>query len=163
MERTGGCFCGHVRYRAGGAATDATCCHCSICRRTSGAPFVAWFTIPVASFQVVAGNPATHRSSVHGTRTFCPRCGTPLTFRSTHTPGEIDVPTCSIDDPEAVLPADHTWTSARLSWVKVADGLPTFPGAREAKTRPPKAKTPKGKTTKPKTKARPASAGRGAR
>ena len=139
-SRSGGCFCGHVRYRAGGAATEATGCHCSICRRTSGAPYVAWFTVPAASFQVVAGNPTDHRSSVHGTRTFCPRCGTPLTFRSSHTPAEIDVTTCSLDDPETVPPADHTWTSARLSWVKLTDGLPTFPGARETKPRPPKGK-----------------------
>jgi hypothetical protein len=139
-SRSGGCFCGHVRYRAGAAATEATCCHCSICRRTSGAPFVAWFTVPAASFQVVAGDPSEHQSSVHGTRTFCPRCGTPLTFRSSHTPGEIDVTTCSLDDPEAVPPADHTWTSARLSWVKLADGVPTFSGARETKTRPSQGK-----------------------
>jgi hypothetical protein len=27
-------------------------------------------------------------------------------------------------------PADHTWTSARISWIHLADGLPEFPGAR---------------------------------
>jgi hypothetical protein len=132
MERTGGCFCGYVRYRAGGAASQETCCHCSICRRTSGAPYVAWFTVPAASFQVVAGNPTDLRSSVHGTRTFCPRCGTPLTFRSTHAPGELDVTTCSLDDPGILPPKDHTWTRAQLPWIRLGDRLPTYPEARPA-------------------------------
>jgi hypothetical protein len=105
-------------------------CHCSICRRTSGAPAVAWFTVSAASFEIVAGQPVTFQSSDHGTRSFCPRCGTPLTFRSTRFPGEIDVTTCSLDDPEAVPPQDHTRTSSRLGWLKLADGLPAFPEAR---------------------------------
>jgi hypothetical protein len=32
--------------------------------------------------------------------------------------------TCSLDDPERVLPRDHTHASNKLSWVKVSDQLP---------------------------------------
>ena len=52
---TGGCFCGFVRYRADGAPFDETNCHCTICRRTSGAPFVAWFSVARADFAFIAG------------------------------------------------------------------------------------------------------------
>jgi hypothetical protein len=126
----GGCFCGFVRYRAGAAASHETNCHCTICRRTSGAPFVTWFSVPAADFAFGAGSPASFRSSEHGSRTFCPRCGTPLTFRSSRTPDEIDVTTCSLDDPERLPPRDHTRTSSRLSWVELGDRLPAFPQAR---------------------------------
>lgn len=127
----GGCYCGFVRYQAVGTATHETCCHCSICRRTSGAPFVAWFTLPASGFRVTAGELSTFRSSEHATRAFCPRCGTPLTFRSSRFPSEVDVTTCSLDDPSALPPKDHTRTSSKLAWVRLADGLPCFLEARE--------------------------------
>jgi hypothetical protein len=126
----GGCFCGFMRYRAGSSPSHETNCHCSICRRTSGAPFVTWFTVPHSEFIFTDGEPSSFRSSEHGTRTFCPRCGTPLTFRSAHSPAEIDVTACSLDNPERLPPKDHTRTSSRLSWVKLGDQLPSFPEAR---------------------------------
>ena len=125
----GHCFCGFIRYQAGGAPFHETNCHCSICRRTSGAPFVAWLTVRRADFTFLAGEPATFRSSDHGTRTFCPRCGTPVTFQSTHSPDEIDVTICSLDEPERVPPRDHTQVATRLPWVELGD-LPAFPGER---------------------------------
>lgn len=126
----GGCLCGSIRYAADSVPFQETLCHCTICRRASGAPFVAWFTVAAASFQFVSGEPATFRSSEHGTRTFCGRCGTPLTFRSSRTPEEVDVTAGSLDDPQIVPPKDHTHTSSKLSWVHCPDGLPAFPGSR---------------------------------
>ncbi len=46
-------------------------------------------------------------------------------------PDEIDVTLCSLDNPEAVLPKDHTRTSSRLPWVKLADGLPSYRESRQ--------------------------------
>src|SRR5262245_13364114 len=126
----GGCFCGFIRYEADGPVSNETTCHCSICRRTSGAPAVAWITVPAAGFRVPAGEPRSFTSSGHGTRAFCPRCGTPLTFQSTRFPAEIDVTTCSLDAPASHPPRDHTWTSAALPWDKRCDGLPDFAEAR---------------------------------
>ena len=126
----GRCFCGFVRYQAGGVPSQETNCHCSICRRTSGAPFVAWFTVPAAEFRFVSGEPTSFRSSDHGTRTFCARCGTPLTFQSSHHASEVDVTICSLEDPERLPPKDHTRTSSKLSWVTLGDRLPVFPEAR---------------------------------
>jgi hypothetical protein len=126
----GGCLCGHVRYEAGGAPFHSTVCHCSMCRRAAGAPMVAWFTVPRAEFRLVLGAPARFASSDRATRTFCPRCGTPLTFEADEYPDEIDVTTASLDDPEAMPPRDHTHTETRLRWVRLADGLPTYPDRR---------------------------------
>ena len=132
---TGGhCFCGFIRFEIDGPLFHETICHCSMCRRVSGAPVVAWATAKSASFRVVAGTPATFRSSDHATRSFCPRCGTALTFQSDDLPGEIDVTICSLDDPASVAPQDHTRTSARLPWIRLADDLPAFPETRPART-----------------------------
>jgi hypothetical protein len=126
----GGCFCGFVRYRVRGTPFHETHCHCSICRRTASAAFVTWFTVATPDFAFTAGQPTRFSSSEHGTRSFCPRCGTALTFASSRAAGELDVTTCSLDDPERVPPLDHTWTSSQLSWVRLSDGLPRFPGIR---------------------------------
>jgi len=126
----GKCFCGFVRYVVSGTPFNETSCHCSICRRTSGVPFVTWFSVPASALKIVSGEATRFASSDHAERSFCPRCGTPLTFCSSHFPDEVDITTCSLDEPERVPPKDYTYTSAKLSWVKLADGLPRFPEAR---------------------------------
>jgi hypothetical protein len=127
----GGCFCRAVRYEIDAEPSSRTACHCTICRHTSGAPFVAWFSVPVASFRFVSDEPAAFKSSEQATRTFCALCGTPLTFQSTRSPGELDITTCSLDEPEHVPPRDHTFLRSKLSWVKLADGLPAYAAARD--------------------------------
>jgi hypothetical protein len=129
----GGCFCGSVRYEAGGTPCHLTSCHCSICRRTSGAPFVAWFSVPRSAFRFTRGEPARFRSSAKGTRSFCRSCGSPLTFEHEDAGDEIDVTTCTLDRPELLPPEDHTRTSSKLGWVHLGDGLPEY---REARSDP---------------------------
>lgn len=126
----GGCFCGAVRYEATGKPFHETSCHCSICRRTTGAPFVAWFSVPRSGFRLVRGTPARFQSTAKGSRSFCPRCGTQLTFEHAELPDEIDLTTCSLDDPEALPPRDHTRTSSKLRWLRLADQLPAYQEAR---------------------------------
>jgi hypothetical protein len=117
-----------VRYETGGVPYNASVCHCAICRRTSGAPFVAWFSVPRSQFRVT-GEPRSFRSSDKATRSFCSQCGTALTFELDRA-DEIDITTASLDDPSRVPPADHIYVQSRLEWVKLADGLPQFRQAR---------------------------------
>ncbi|CAN5858276.1 GFA family protein [soil metagenome] len=126
----GGCYCRTVRYEIDATPRQQTACHCTICRHTSGAPFVGWMTVPAGSFRFVSDEPERFKSSEHATRTFCRDCGTPLTFQSAQHAGDLDVTTSSLDEPEQVPPRDHTFTRSKLSWVKLAAGLPTFPATR---------------------------------
>ena len=127
---TGGCLCGYVRYRAEGTWSNPTLCHCASCRRASGAHVVGWVTFAKTAFEFTAHVPTQFRSSAPVVRSFCPRCGTPLTFSSEAFPEEIDVTICSLDAPEAVAPLDHTWMSDALPWDKAKDGLPKFATSR---------------------------------
>jgi hypothetical protein len=130
MKATGGCFCGAVRFEVEGEPTHETFCHCTICRRTSGASPVAWVTFPADGFSYTRGEPRTFRSSDHGHRSFCGDCGSPLAFRSDRFPGEIDLATCVLDDPAPLAPRDHTQAAFGLSFSSPRDGLPVFPGTR---------------------------------
>jgi hypothetical protein len=91
---------------------------------------LGWFTVPPAAFRLVSGQLAGFKSSEHATRTFCARCGTPITFQSTHYPDEIDITTGSLDDPEQVRPDAHTYVASGLTWVRMANGLPAYPDKR---------------------------------
>ena len=125
----GGCHCRAVRYEAAGAPFDATLCHCSICRAVSGAPMVGWFTVKLPAFRILVGSPVRYRSTAQAWRTFCGTCGTQLTFQRDGA-DEIDITTCSLDDPEAVPPQDQTYARSRLRWAAGIGSLPSHSTVR---------------------------------
>ncbi len=126
----GGCLCGAVRYRATGEASQATLCHCTSCRRASAAPAVAWATFLSDGFAFTTGRPQRFRSSPAVERTFCGRCGTPLTYRHEAAPLGVDVTTASLDEPERCPPADHTWSGERMRWWRPEPRWPEYPRTR---------------------------------
>src|SRR3954462_1544218 len=90
--RQGGCACGTVRYRLLSAPFDTGWCHCTICRRVSGAPAMVFSTVPAGDFVITAGEDAigTVRLTAFGRRRFCTICGTPLTIEAEFQPEMID-------------------------------------------------------------------------
>ena len=122
----GGCACGAIRYRATAKPTNSMVCHCRTCRRVAGSPVVAWITLPLAAFEVIQGQPAEFHSSEPVRRTFCRRCGTPLTYQHGDSPNSVDVTTCSLDNPDAFPPTHHSWLAHNVAWIRFGDGLPTF-------------------------------------
>lgn len=127
-EVEGGCLCGGVRYRLEGPPLEADYCHCRMCQRGAGAPVVAWGTWSAGSFAWTRGEPATFASSPQGERSFCPTCGTSLTFVDPGEPGRLDVALATLDDPAAFPPQRHIWTASRLPWLEIADDLPRRAG-----------------------------------
>ena len=100
-----------------------------MCQRSAGAPVVAWLTGPSDAFAWIKGEPAVYRSSAEGRAPVLPACGTQLVFREPAEPDQLDVTLASLDDPEAVRPSHHIWTSSRIGWFDVADDLPRYPEA----------------------------------
>ena len=45
---------------------------------------------------------------------------------------ELDVTVCSLDHPETISPADHTWVEDQLPWIRLADELPVHPQKRRS-------------------------------
>jgi hypothetical protein len=121
---TGGCYCRAVRYEAGGEPFERALCHCTMCRGTTGAPAVAWFTVMRSDFRFTAGEPTPFSSSPQAERTFCQTCGTQLTFAHADYGDRIDITAASLDDPERAPPREHIWTRSRLSWMTGLDRLP---------------------------------------
>ncbi|MGI2260078.1 GFA family protein [Shewanella sp. GXUN23E] len=129
IQLTGGCLCGHIRYRLDGRLIDAGLCHCRICQRSSGAPVVGWLTMSNDSLCYTRGDIATYASSHKYQREFCPYCGTQIAFRAQVNPAMVDVTLSSLDDAEAIRPEYHIWCQSQLSWLHLDDGLPRFDDA----------------------------------
>jgi hypothetical protein len=124
--REGGCLCGAIRYRIEGEPVFTAICHCSMCRRASAAPAVAWAMYPQPQVTFVKGTPATYHSSPGAQRGFCNQCGTQISFVGEIIPGLIDITIGSLDAPDEVAPMLHYWESKRVSWLHIADDLPRF-------------------------------------
>lgn len=123
----GGCQCGSVRYAIAGAPLMTALCHCTTCRRATGAPAVAWAMFKEEQVSFAGRRPAEYASSPEAKRGFCAACGTPISFTASYIPGLVDIAIGSLDRPEALAPALHYWDSKRLPWMTFADDLPKYP------------------------------------
>lgn len=120
---TGGCQCGAVRYALYAAPQDTSICHCRMCQKAVGGPFAVYGDVKHADFAWTRGAPGTFESSTIAARDFCPRCGTPLTFR--YLDGDrTSVSSGSLDDPAAAVPSEQVGMESRLSWLDNLEGIP---------------------------------------
>jgi hypothetical protein len=118
---TGGCQCGAVRYRLDAAPTGTHICHCRMCQKASGGPFMA--SVLTLSFVVTRGALSIFKSSDIAERGFCAACGTPLTYH--FLPGQILTVTLgSLDNPDAVAPQTQFGAESRVSWLAAALAAP---------------------------------------
>lgn len=113
----GGCFCGKIRYQIDDGNYLVANCHCSMCRRTSAAPFVTWLVVPASAFRYVTGTPKRLDSSEKGTRYFCAACGTPIACVIRDHPDQVDVTTGSLDEPDRYPPTVAVHTDTKLGWL----------------------------------------------
>ncbi|WP_353216134.1 GFA family protein [Sandarakinorhabdus sp.] len=127
MTKTGGCHCGAVRYAVAGGPMHVVLCHCADCRKSAGAPMVAWAMFPADAVTVTSGEPKTRNSSGAAMRSFCGDCGTGLLYRNADMlPGIVDVQVVTLDDPDAFPVAAHIQVAERIGWMATAHELPAF-------------------------------------
>lgn len=126
MSITGRCHCGDIRYEVAGDPLHHALCHCMDCRRSAGAPTVAWALFAEDAVSI-AGQPRIHASSENGRRHFCPRCGAGLFYTNAAVfPGMIDVQSATLDDPDAFPLQAQIQTAERIGWMAHAHELPQF-------------------------------------
>ncbi len=123
---TGRCHCGAITYIADGTHEHHAVCHCTDCRRWSGAPLVGWIAFRADQVSV-AGTPASYASSEHGVREFCANCGTGLFYRNAAAlPGIVDIQSGTLDAPQDHAPGAQIMCKDKLPWVDSIATLPAF-------------------------------------
>ena len=127
----GGCTCGKVRYRLTSAPMIVHCCHCSWCQRETGSAFVLNAVIEGDRLDVVEGSPelvSTPSASGKGQEVArCPECRVALWSHyggSGRASAFVRVGTT--DAPAALPPDVHIFTSSKLPWVVLPEGVPAF-------------------------------------
>ncbi len=96
----GGCICGAVRFTAVPQGKSMHVCHCAMCRRWSGGLYMAVDCGQMSSVQIDGEDAiAIYRSSGHGERVFCSKCGSNLFWRLADG-SHVSVSAQAFDDPE---------------------------------------------------------------
>jgi hypothetical protein len=122
----GQCHCGAVSYEMPAETRHSAICHCSDCRRHSGAPLVAWGLVGRDQLKV-EGETKEYSSSENGRRHFCPECGTALFYTNEQIfPGLIDVQIATLDDPEEISPNMQVQAAERIRWMERIGSIPSF-------------------------------------
>ena len=129
FSASGHCRCGDIKFHVTAAPTLTEFCHCESCRRSAGAPLMAWAGFPREALAITQGEPVDHEASPGVIRTFCGRCGTSLTLADERFAEDIYVAIAAFDDPGstgAIMPEVHIWRSERLPWIETTDNLPRY-------------------------------------
>ena len=121
----GGCLCGQVRYLVSTPSLNTRICHCRLCQRATGSPFFARAVFAKAAVNIT-GRTERFASSERLWRHFCPACGTPLFAEPAFAPDRWAVTLATLDDPDAIRPQMHIWTSSKVDWLTLDDGLPQY-------------------------------------
>jgi len=120
---TGGCQCGAVRYALSAAPVHVSVCHCRMCQKASGGPFMAFARVKKEHLRWTRGTPGAFRSSSLVERQFCDSCGTPLTYNFLEGPN-ISVSIGSLDRPASQDPELQYCIESELPWLAAMRALP---------------------------------------
>ncbi len=131
MSITGGCYCGNIRYEAGGEPVMRARCHCRECQYFTGGEGNDFIAMPEAEFKFTKGTPKGYtRPNLEraATREFCPDCGTPILTRSSGLPGAVILKVGGLDDPAVFQgPQIILQTADAQPFHLFPEGVPAFP------------------------------------
>ncbi|MFN0263075.1 GFA family protein [Tepidamorphus sp. 3E244] len=124
-RKRGQCLCGNVHYEVSVADEHYTTCHCSMCRRWSGGPFMC---VHASGDDVTWLNDTGlrwYRSSDWAERGFCATCGTSLFYRlADNHDAMLIVSVDSMDDSAGITLAQHIFVDHQPDRYAFADDAP---------------------------------------
>lgn len=119
---SGSCNCGAVAFAIDRPLTDVYVCHCSICRRATGANGIAVVVVPNAAFRWTRGEDhvSTWKKPDADWQTwFCRTCGSSLPGQND--PQRMFVPAGLLTDAPNLAVAHHIWVDSRAGWDVIGD------------------------------------------
>jgi hypothetical protein len=122
----GSCLCGGVRYEVTGPFLRANFCHCSRCRKHTGAAASAQGRVPREAFRLLAGAELLRVFRPPGgmAKAFCAECGSSLFGGDWPDGPEVSIRLGTLDDDPGIRPQFHNFTADAPAWLPVGeDGL----------------------------------------
>jgi hypothetical protein len=128
----GVCYCGAIHYAVADEFKYAMNCHCSGCRRTTGAAFKSFAGIERGKFAVTQGQ---DRLLVYGQdvakahNAHCGSCGSFL-YSLVRDGQYIHVAMGGLADEPTIRPTHHIFVGSKAPWFTITDDLPQYEGHR---------------------------------
>lgn len=121
----GSCLCGAVRYETLTPPKALSHCHCGQCRKSHGAAFASYASVPRADLRICTGmeHITAFRSSESVVRQFCTRCGASLFWAKEH--GEysdwISIALGTLDTAFVSPKQKHIHLQSKAPWHRLDD------------------------------------------
>jgi hypothetical protein len=125
---TGRCLCGAVEYRVADEFLYAQNCHCSRCRRATGAAFKSFAGIERGKLQLSRGGDSL---LVYGHDDAgdmrCAHCGS-LLYSVVRDAEYVHVTLGTLVDAPSIRPREHIFVGSKAPWFTITDDLPQYAG-----------------------------------
>jgi hypothetical protein len=125
---TGGCFCGAIAAEMHGEPFWICYDHDDDCRRAIGSPLTIWVGYRPDQFRLTRGTPKSFSKTSGVVRTFCPDCGTSISYSDRGLADELYLTIGFLERPERFAPQAHAYWRMRLPWLDFANDLPRVDG-----------------------------------
>lgn len=133
----GSCACGLIRVEVAGPLGALIYCHCTQCRQTAGAPFIA--VVPAARADCMIDDPESaireFRATPGKARCFCGRCGAPL-FSYRDGADTLRLRAGLFETLPGVIHGGHIFVADAASWDDICDELPRYAGLEPGRSGP---------------------------
>jgi hypothetical protein len=125
----GSCLCGQLQYEVTGTLNRVVHCHCSMCRKATGAAFRTRAGVRTDEFRWIQGEAFLGRypSSPGETRTFCTTCGATLITLFRDHPGVLGLALGTLDDDPGIRAVAHVYVAYKAPCFEIKDDLPQYP------------------------------------
>lgn len=121
----GSCLCGVVHYTVADDFRYALNCHCSQCRRATGAAFKSFAGIERGRLALTAGHGdlliVGDEAQNHDVR--CGKCGS-LLYSVVRDGAYVHVTLGTLLDTPAIRPGAHIFVGSKAPWFTITDDLP---------------------------------------
>jgi hypothetical protein len=125
----GSCLCGRVQFEVTAPFLRANHCHCSRCRKHSGAFGGTQGRVPREGFHLLAGEELIRVFRPDGGRVkaFCSVCGSSLFGAEWPDGDEVGIRLGALDGDPGIRPQYRTFVASRAHWDEIPDdGLPRY-------------------------------------
>jgi hypothetical protein len=122
----GKCYCGAVQYIVADEFLYAANCHCSDCRRTTGAAFKPFAGIERDKLTLTRGRDKVMiHGEERGNNTHCKECGS-LLYSVVRDGAFVHVAMGTLVDGPTIRPTKHIFVGSKAPWFTITDDLPQY-------------------------------------
>lgn len=123
----GRCLCGAVKYKVNADPMVVANCHCTDCRRSTGAAYATLLFVKESDIEITGQTKSFEHLSDRGskmTKHFCPECGSPMFTLNAAREGMVGFRVGSLEDASAIKPMRNVYMSSRIPSTPVDPELP---------------------------------------